>query len=120
MEKISIYQFKTFQDYITEKSKEVTARHSVSNLARRVGYSSHSTLSMVFSGKRLPSEPLMEQLGELFQHNPNEQYYFRLLVRKCRKRIPSHLKLEIESELAAINPLLREQIPIDEPLLKHL
>ena len=95
------YDFDFFKDffefYLREKSINAQGRKTTTlhNLAKKLGYNSPSSLSMISSGERLPSQALLESLFNEWKISETERERIRLKVeieRKNRKgKSSSHL-----------------------------
>lgn len=55
-------------------------RNNLATLARELGYKSPSSLSMVLSGERFPSDEMVERLCSHFKMTSREKRYFKLLI----------------------------------------
>lgn len=72
--------------------------HNLNNWSKRLGYKSASSLSMVITGERLPSEDMIDRLVKDFKMTGREERYFKLLIELERKKgknhdVNEHLKL---------------------------
>lgn len=111
---LNIYGYKSFRDFITDAAREAFRVNpqglTMSNLARRLGYSSHRTIAMVLKGQRLPSVDMIHRLSEYFGLSVQEQQYFELLVLEEKARDQPKQLAVIRKKIAA----LRDQTPITE------
>jgi uncharacterized protein (TIGR02147 family) len=94
---VTIFDFGDYRDYLkhriavpmgeaaTRKGRK-TAKPSLTRVAQRLGYPSSSLLSMILSGKRLPSDEFCESIANHWKLSAKESEYLRLLVQLERKR----------------------------------
>ncbi len=86
MEKITALNFDSFQDYFKYRVKsemQSSAGHkksSLEKLAKQLGYSSASSLSMIFTGDRLPSNDFLDAIFEHWHLSGEEGQYLRNVV----------------------------------------
>lgn len=99
---ISLFDFTDFKAYLLKKGLPSGMyshdHHNLNNWSKRLGYKSASSLSMVLTGERLPSEDMIERLTKDFKMTGREERYFKLLIELERKKtknqdINEHLKL---------------------------
>lgn len=64
--------------------------HNLNNWSKRLGYKSASSLSMVITGERLPSEDMIDRLVKDFKMTGREERYFKLLIELERKKGKNH------------------------------
>ena len=90
---MNIFEFTDFREYMKfQFARRPYAqaggvkKKSLVKLAKSLGYSSPSLISMVMNGKRAPSEDLCESLLDSWGLSLKEREYFRLLVSLDRKR----------------------------------
>ncbi len=94
LEKLKAIQFKNFQDYFQYRlQREFLAsdglkRTNLEQFAKLLGYSSASSISMIFSGERLPSSELLDAISHHWKLSREEDQYIRNLVQleKLRKK----------------------------------
>lgn len=75
-------QFKDFFEYhLREKSVDSRGRKTtLQRLAKKLGYNSPSTLSMISSGERLPTEPLLDALFKEWKITDTDRDRIRLKI----------------------------------------
>jgi uncharacterized protein (TIGR02147 family) len=94
---VTIFDFGDYRDYLKHRiaqpmgdtaprTSRRTAKPSLTRVAQRLGYPSSSLLSMILSGKRLPSEEFCESVANHWNLSTKESEYLRLLVQLERKR----------------------------------
>lgn len=89
---VSIFDFTDYKAYLIKKGLPFGFyAHRSRNLgswAKRLGYKSPSSLSMILTGERIPSEEMIDKIAEDFSMSARERQYFKLLVNleKARKR----------------------------------
>lgn len=85
------FHFEHFKDFFDFHLKESTHRglgrpkQSLEQLAKKLGYSSPSSLSMIATGQRLPSAALLDALFEEWKISPAERERIRLRVEMERR-----------------------------------
>lgn len=81
---LNLFDFLDYKDYLSKRGlPSGSYSHSSKNLnswSRRLGYKSPSSLSMVLSGERFPSEEMIERICADFALSGREKRYFKLLV----------------------------------------
>lgn len=81
---ISIFDFNDYKAFLTKKGlPQGFYTHSSKNLntwAKRLGYKSSSSLSMVLNGERLPSEEMIDKFAADLKMSSREKRYFELLI----------------------------------------
>lgn len=89
---MTVFDFTDFREFIrfriSQQLYSATGRKktNLANIARDLGYSSPSLLSMVLNGKRMPSDELCEVIARKWELTLKEREYFRLLVQLDKKR----------------------------------
>ncbi len=88
---ISIFDFNDYKAFLTKRGlPQGFYTHSSKNLntwAKRLGYKSASSLSMVLNGERLPSEEMIDKFAVDLKMSSREKRYFELLIElEKRKR----------------------------------
>ncbi len=94
LEKLSAIQFESFQDYFKYRLQNEfvsAAGHKKSNLeklAKALGYNSASSLSMIFTGDRLPSNDFLDAISNHWKLSHEEDLYLRNIVQleKLKKK----------------------------------
>lgn len=94
MERVSIFDFPDYRSYLRSKvaegmySPSGIRQGNLDRLAEKLGYRSPSSLSMVLSGERPPSENLIQELSQHWRLPAAERDYLRLLVQfeKAQKK----------------------------------
>lgn len=79
------YEFEQFKDFfeyhLREKSVDSRGRKTtLQRLAKKLGYNSPSTLSMISSGERLPTEPLLDALFKEWKITDTDRDRIRLKI----------------------------------------
>lgn len=81
---VSLFDFNDFRAYLIKKGlPHGLYAHSSKNLntwAKRLGYKSASSLSMVLTGDRLPSEEMVDKFALDLKMSAREKRYFKLLI----------------------------------------
>jgi uncharacterized protein (TIGR02147 family) len=83
MNVVSIYQFERYADFISSyfsARKKVDPRFSYEWLCRKAGINAVSTLGMIVSGKRLPSQSLIHKISSALKLTKKETEYAQALV----------------------------------------
>lgn len=89
---MSIFEFSDYKEFIKlqiERQLYTPSGRKKSNLsvlAKKLGYSSPSSLSMIVSGKRIPTDEICENMSAIWGLSLRERQYFRLLVQLQRKK----------------------------------
>ena len=81
---LTIFNFDNYNDYLGYRAKLEKEKGEGSPLvkwAKRLGFNSPSSLTMVLKGQRLPSKDLVNALIFDLKLNPEEKRYFELLIR---------------------------------------
>ena len=86
--KISVFDFRDFKDYLNAVGfPDGNYNHqsnTLSKWAKRLGYRSPSSLTMVLKGQRLPSQEMVRTLIDDLKLQGREKEYFELLVEHDR------------------------------------
>ena len=84
-QKISIFNFDNYLDFLKvvaqPKDSAETNKLTLEDWAKRLGYRSPSSLSMVLKGQRLPSQDMLQAISEDLKLNQFEIQYLELLVK---------------------------------------
>ncbi len=86
LEKLTALNFENFQDYFKYRLKaEIRSntghkKSSLEKLAKQLGYNSPSSLSMIFTGDRLPSNDFLDAIFEYWHVSSEESQYLRSVV----------------------------------------
>lgn len=84
-QKISIFNFDNYLDFlkVVAQPKEAaeSSKLTLEDWAKKLGYRSPSSLSMVLKGQRLPSQDMLQAISEDLQLNQFEIQYLELLVK---------------------------------------
>ncbi|MBC7740750.1 MAG: TIGR02147 family protein [Bdellovibrionaceae bacterium] len=84
---MNIFEFTHFRDYLSTRifgaGTDKREAH-LGQIAKSLGYKSASLLSMVLSGKRLPSSEMVDGLMDTWNLSAKERAYFRLLVQLAK------------------------------------
>lgn len=89
---MSIFEFSNYRDFLRHGvqtrlfAKNGRRKSNITQLARELGYASPSLLSMVLTGKRIPSEELCTALSRSWKLSLKESEYLRLLVELDRRK----------------------------------
>jgi len=88
---LSLFDFTDFKAFLLKRglpSGMYSHNHqNLNNWAKRLGYKSVSSLSMVLNGERLPSDEMIERLSRDFKLSGREERFFKLLIDLERKKI---------------------------------
>lgn len=103
--KISLFDFDDYRDFLIKVGMpDGLYSHTSNNLqawAKRLGYKSPSSLTMVLKGQRSPSFDMIRALSDDLKMNSKEKQYFELLVQleKANKKNkdPKEILLKISS-----------------------
>lgn len=86
---ISIFDFSNYRDFLMKRGLPNGlyghTKNNLATLARNLGYKSPSSLSMVLSGERFPSEEMVERLCNHFRMTSREKRYLKLLIELEKK-----------------------------------
>lgn len=106
----SVYDYQDFRTYlravIDHQSRTRSGGFSLAQFAKALGFSSHSGLAMVLSGKRDLRDPYLEKCVKFLKLNVRQRLYFEALVR-ARNLSPSKrrsLLREMQLHSAAWEP----------------
>ncbi len=80
------------------------AKKNLDEISKELGYRSASSLSMLATGKRLPSKKLLEQLMKLWKISPLQKKILRLQVEIDRKNKKGKDTLQLLTELKKADP----------------
>ncbi len=86
LDKVSAIQFESFQEYFKYRvqtefvSASGVKRSNLEKLAKALGYSSASSLSMIFTGDRLPSREFLDATSNYWKLSNEEDQYIRNIV----------------------------------------
>ncbi len=86
LERVTALNFENFQDYFKYRLKSEMhsssgqKKSSLEKLAKQLGYNSASSLSMIFTGERLPSNDFLDAIFEHWHLNGEESQYLRSIV----------------------------------------
>ncbi|MDP7319829.1 MAG: DUF4423 domain-containing protein [Bacteriovoracaceae bacterium] len=87
---LSILDFESHVDYLNYVLKQVNQDGSkvltLERWARRLGYKSPSSLTMILKGQRLPSQELIHSIADDLNFTAEERRYFDLLVRLQKQK----------------------------------
>lgn len=122
---LEVYNFSNYREFlISACMPNGLYSHSSNNLAswaKRLGYKSPSSLSMVLKGQRHPSKDMMKALCELLALDEEQSRYFALLVEleKTKERSLDFSKIqeeihEIQKKNTSFNISLKEFSLISE------
>lgn len=82
--KVTIFDFKDYREFLISAGlPDGMYSHTVNNLqnwAKRLGYKSPSSLTMVLKGQRFPSQDMARALTKDLKLNKKEEKYFKLLI----------------------------------------
>ena len=86
---ISIFDFSNYRDFLMKRGLPNGlyghTKNNLAHLANELGYKSPSSLSMVLSGERFPSDEMVERLCGHFKMNGREKRYMKLLIELDKK-----------------------------------
>lgn len=84
-QKISIFNFDNYLDFLKvaaqPKDSAQSSKLTLEDWAKRLGYRSPSSLSMVLKGQRLPSQDMLQAISDDLNLNHFEIQYLELLVK---------------------------------------
>lgn len=107
---MSIYEFSRFQELFQHKLRAPVLggpRQGLDRIAKKLGYRSPSLISMVRSGKRLPSNELLHALADEWKLTAREREYVFLLVQlerlAAKKKDTSSVARRITSLVSSHN-----------------
>jgi uncharacterized protein (TIGR02147 family) len=104
------YNFDLFKDFfeyhLRAKNTDADGRKidTLHSLAKKLGYNSPSTLSMISSGERLPSRELLEALLDAWTISPTERERIRLKVEIEKKSRKGKNHAHLISEFNRLTP----------------
>lgn len=114
---LTIFNFDNYIDYlgyIHKLEKQNSEGSPLVNWAKRLGFNSPSSLSMVLKGQRLPSKDLVNALIFDLKLNPEEKTYFELLIRLEKlKRKKQDISIVLR-ELSKFNKNNKHAISLNE------
>ncbi len=120
----SILDFKDYREFLKEAGlpkSPYNQKNTLMKWAKRLGYRSPSSLTMVLRGQRLPSQEMLDAFEKDFQLSSLEREYFELLIKieKAEKKNQDPLpllqkleKLSLKNRWAALG--LKEFSSISE------
>lgn len=81
---VSLFDFTDYRSFLLQRGlPQGFYAHTAKNLkswAQRLGYKSPSSLSMVLTGERFPSDEMINRFAEDFHFSPRETRFFKMLV----------------------------------------
>ncbi len=87
---INIFDYTDYKAFLLKKGLPhghySHGHKNLQNWANRLGYKSASSLSMILSGERIPSEQMIEKISIDLKLTPRERRYFKLLVELEKKK----------------------------------
>lgn len=105
----SVLNFNNYLDFLKIVAHEVVSRQGASETletwAKRLGYKSPSSLSMVIKGNRLPSQELIDAISNDLNLEPIDRDYFQLLVRLEKLRSKGKSTESVLNEIYDLNEI---------------
>lgn len=105
--RISIFDFDSYRDFLIKVGMpDGLYSHTSNNLqtwAKRLGYKSPSSLTMVLKGQRSPSFDMLSAISEDLKMNTREKTYFELLVQLEKANKKNKDPKEILEKIAKLN-----------------
>lgn len=106
--RVSIFDFDSYRDFLVKAGMpDGLYSHTANNLktwAKRLGYKSPSSLTMVMKGQRQPSLEMINALSEDLKMNMKEKQYFMLLVQLEKAKSKNKDTKEILEKISSLNP----------------
>lgn len=113
---ISLFDFSDYKAFLLKKGLPhghySHGHKNLNNWAKRLGYKSASSLSMILSGERFPSEQMIEKISSDLKLTPRERRYFKLLVELEKKKSKNKSHEKILEDIKKFNAE-RNSYPID-------
>jgi len=114
---LTIFNFDNYLDYlgyIAKLEKQNSESSPLVKWAKRLGFNSPSSLTMVLKGQRLPSKDLTQALIFDLKLDPEEKRYFELLIRLEKlKRKKGDVSIVLK-ELSKFNKNNKHSISLNE------
>lgn len=114
---LSIFNFDNYLDYlgyIHKLEKEKGEGSPLVSWAKRLGFNSPSSLTMVLKGQRFPSKDLVNALLVDLELNVEEQRYFELLIRLEKLKKKNQDTSIVLKELAKFEKNKKHRISLNE------
>jgi uncharacterized protein (TIGR02147 family) len=112
-----VFDFIDYSEFLKVRAGLHLARRerpeSIESWAKRLGYRSAQTVSMVLSGERLPSRELLERLAGDLRLSAKERRYLELLVGLERAKRKGERLAPLLEEIERLNPRTAERVPVD-------
>lgn len=106
--RISIFDFDNYRDFLIKAGMpDGLYSHTSNNFrswAKRLGYKSASSLTMVIKGQRSPSFEMVRTLSEDLKMTEKEKQYFELLIQLEKAQSRNRDQKEILEKISAISP----------------
>lgn len=104
---INIFDFTDYKAFLLKKGLPrghySHGHKNLNNWAKRLGYKSPSSLSMILSGERLPSEQMIKKISKDLKLTPRETRYFKLLVELEKTQKQNKDSGKIQEEIKKLN-----------------
>lgn len=104
---INIFDFVDYKAFLLKKGLPdghySHGHKNLNNWAKRLGYKSPSSLSMILSGERLPSEEMIKKISKDLKLTPRESRYFKLLVELEKTEKQKKDSSKIQEEIKKLN-----------------
>lgn len=104
---INIFDFTDYKAFLLKKGLPrghySHGHKNLNNWAKRLGYKSPSSLSMILSGERLPSEQMIKKISKDLKLTPRETRYFKLLVELEKTQKQNIDSGKIQEEIKKLN-----------------
>lgn len=124
MNEPSIYNFVNFAEYLRSAAHQYLKRSerpfTAKRWAERLGYRSPQALTMVLTGKRLPSSEMIFKLADDLNLQASEKRYFELLVHLEKFRRAGKSVKSIVQDLEALNANFSKQQPLDAATFSYI
>lgn len=106
MEKLTAIQFESFQEFFKYRvqsefvSPSGVKRSNLEKLAKTLGYSSASSLSMIFTGDRLPSNDFIDSISAHWKLSQEEDQYLKNIVQLQRLKKKGRATAQVMARIA--------------------
>lgn len=104
---INIFDFNDYKAFLLKKGLPhghySHGHKNLNNWAKRLGYKSPSSLSMILSGERFPSEVMVKKLSKDLKLTPREGRYFKLLIDLSKTQKQEKDTSKIHDEIKKLN-----------------
>ncbi len=119
-----VYNFSNLQDYLSAVTKHFLGRsqrpYSLSQWAKKLGYSSPRIVGMVLKGQRVPSPQMAKAWSQALGHEAKQKRYFELLVQLERERKRNRPVGDLFKELETLSPQKTTKLTIDTKAFAYI